>query len=68
MNASTDWLVALAGRSAEGLLCWSWQALVLMTCVWFALRICRVKSPTLRHQIWLFSLTNLGVRTGCPRI
>ena len=68
MNASTDWLVATAGRSALGLLCWSWQALVLMTCVWLALRICRVKSPTLRHQIWLFSLIAVAVMPSASEV
>ena len=31
-------------------------ALALLTVVWLALNICRVKSPALRHQVWLFGL------------
>ena len=37
-------------------LVWSWQAAVLLACVWAGLKIFRVKSPALRHQVWLFAL------------
>lgn len=56
MNALTDWFVAIADRGAAALLVWSWQALALLAFVWLALKICRMKSPALRHQIWLFGL------------
>ena len=61
MNASTDWLIEISSQSAEGLLVWSSQALVLMTCVWLGLKMLRVKSPALRHHIWLFSLIALAL-------
>src|SRR5215475_11555776 len=56
MNALTDWFVAVAGRGATALLVWSWQALALLALAWLALKICRMKSPALRHQVWLFGL------------
>ena len=68
MNPSTDWLIAIAGRSAEGLLFWNWQALVLMACVWLGLQVCRVKSPALRHQIWLFSLIAVAVLPSASEV
>ena len=56
MNALTDWFVAVAGRGATALLIWSWQALAMLALAWLALKICRMKSPALRHQVWLFGL------------
>jgi len=56
MTALTHWLVAAAGRGAAGLLVWSWQALLLLACVWPVMKICRAKSPALRHEIWLLGL------------
>src|SRR5215470_4607872 len=56
MNAPTDWLITIAGRGATALLVWSWQALALLAIDWMALKICRLKSPALRHQVWLFGL------------
>src|SRR5215470_5478783 len=56
MNAPTDWLITTAGQGAAGLLIWSWQALALPALAWVALKICRMKSPALRHQVWLFAL------------
>jgi beta-lactamase regulating signal transducer with metallopeptidase domain len=56
MNAPTDWLITTAGQGAAGLLAWSWQAMVLLACVWLGLKICRAKAPALRHQVWLFGL------------
>lgn len=61
MTALTDWLIATASQSAGALLMWSWQALVLLGCVWLALKICRVKSPALRHQIWLIALITVAL-------
>src|SRR5215475_12527394 len=56
MNSPTDWLITTAGQGAAGLLVWSWQALALPALAWVALKICRMKSPALRHQVWLFAL------------
>jgi beta-lactamase regulating signal transducer with metallopeptidase domain len=61
MNAPIDWLFGIASRGTAGLLVWSWQALVLVICAWSILKICRVKSPTVRHQVWLFSLIALAL-------
>jgi beta-lactamase regulating signal transducer with metallopeptidase domain len=61
MNALTDWLIATANQSAEALLVWSWQALVLLVCAWLALKICRVKSPALRHRVWLIALITVAL-------
>src|SRR5215813_3808457 len=56
MNALTNLLVTASAKGAAWLLVWSWQAAVLPTCVWAGLKIFRVKSPALRHQVWLFAL------------
>ncbi|HMB29794.1 MAG TPA: M56 family metallopeptidase [Blastocatellia bacterium] len=56
MNALTNPFVTASAKAAAWLLVWSWQAAVLLACVWAGLKIFRVKSPALRHQIWLFAL------------
>src|SRR5215475_8215524 len=56
MNALTNPFVMASAKTAAWLLVWSWQAAVLLACVWAGLRIFRVKSPALRHQVWLFAL------------
>src|SRR5262245_3214796 len=56
MNALTNPYVTASAESAARLLVWSWQAAVLLACVWAGLNIFRVKSPALRHQVWLFAL------------
>jgi beta-lactamase regulating signal transducer with metallopeptidase domain len=56
MNSSTDWLIGVATHIAVELVVWSWQALVLIFTVWIGLKIWRPKSPSLRHQVWLFAL------------
>src|SRR5262247_1071949 len=56
MNALTNPLVMASAKAAAWLLVWSWQAAVLLACVWLGLKIFRVKSPALRHQVWLFAL------------
>jgi len=53
---TSETLLALATQGALGLLVWSWQALVLLACVWAGLKALRVKSPALRHQVWLIAL------------
>src|SRR5215831_12136051 len=56
MNALTNPFVTASAKAAAWLLAWSWQAAVLLACVWAGLKIFRVKSPALRHQVWLFAL------------
>jgi uncharacterized protein (TIGR02246 family) len=56
MNALTNPFVTASAKATAWLLVWSWQAAVLLACVWAGLKICRVKSPALRHQVWLFAL------------
>src|SRR5215813_5626812 len=56
MNALTNPIVTASAKGAAWLLVWSWQAAVLLACVWVGLKIFRVKSPALRHQVWLFAL------------
>jgi bla regulator protein blaR1 len=48
--------LALTGKCAMWLTAWSWQTLMLLACVWLGLKIARVKSPALRHQVWLIGL------------
>src|SRR2546430_576469 len=61
VNSLTDWISALIDRGVIGLLVWSWQSLVLLTCVWLFLRVSRLKSPAQRYRIWLLSLIALAV-------
>ena len=56
MNMLTNPFVMASAKGAAWLLVWSWQAAVLIACVWAGLKIFRVKSPALRHQVWLFAL------------
>jgi beta-lactamase regulating signal transducer with metallopeptidase domain len=56
MNEMINLLVTASAKGAAWLLVWSWQAAVLLACVWAGLKIFRVKSPALRHQVWLFAL------------
>jgi beta-lactamase regulating signal transducer with metallopeptidase domain/biopolymer transport protein ExbD len=56
MNTLIYPFVTASAKGAAWLLVWSWQAAVLLACVWAGLKICRVKSPALRHQVWLFAL------------
>jgi beta-lactamase regulating signal transducer with metallopeptidase domain/ketosteroid isomerase-like protein len=56
MNTLIYQFVMASAKGAAWLLVWSWQAAVLLTCVWAGLKIFRVKSPALRHQVWLFAL------------
>jgi len=56
MNMLTNPFVVASAKGAAWLLVWSCQAAVLLACVWAGLRIFRVKSPALRHQVWLFAL------------
>src|SRR5262245_61937991 len=56
MNALLNPFVVASAKGAGWLLVLSWQAAVLLACVWAGLKIFRVKSPELRHQVWLFAL------------
>src|SRR5262245_18612271 len=56
MIALTNPFVTASAKGAAWLLVWSWQAAVLLACVWVGLKLLRVKSPALRHQVWLFAL------------
>jgi beta-lactamase regulating signal transducer with metallopeptidase domain len=68
MNAPTDWLITTAGQGAAGLLVWSWQATVLLLCVWAGLKICRAKASALRHQVWLFGLIAVAALPLCAKL
>jgi beta-lactamase regulating signal transducer with metallopeptidase domain len=68
MNAPTDWLITTAGQGAAGLLAWSWQAMVLLLCVWLGLKICRAKAPALKHQVWLFGLVAVAALPLCAKL
>src|SRR5262245_57725265 len=56
MNAMMTPFVMASAKGAAWLLVWSWHAAVLLACAWAVLKIFRVKSPALRHQVWLFAL------------
>src|SRR5215471_940487 len=56
MNPLLNPFVVASAKAAAWMLVWSWQATVLLACVWAGLKIFRVKSPTLRHQVWLLAL------------
>src|SRR5215475_8243005 len=56
MIALINPFVVASAKGAAWMLVWSWQAAVLLACVWAGLKIFRVKSPALRHQVWLFAL------------
>jgi beta-lactamase regulating signal transducer with metallopeptidase domain len=56
MNALINPLTVASAKGAAWMIVWSWQAAVLLACVWAGLKIFRVKSPALRHQVWLFAL------------
>jgi beta-lactamase regulating signal transducer with metallopeptidase domain len=56
MNMLTNPFVTASAKGSAWMLVWSWQAAVLIACVWAGLKIFRVKSPALRHQVWLFGL------------
>src|SRR5262245_8491425 len=56
MNSLMNPFLTASAKGAAWLLVWSWQAAVLLACVWLGLEVFRVKSPALRHQVWLFAL------------
>jgi beta-lactamase regulating signal transducer with metallopeptidase domain len=56
MNAANSWLPTVAGRGMSELVLLSWQAMILVSSVWLGLKLTRVKSPALRHQVWLLTV------------
>jgi beta-lactamase regulating signal transducer with metallopeptidase domain len=68
MNTPSDWLITTAGQGAAGLLAWSWQAMVLLLCVWAGLKIFRAKAPALRHQVWLIGLIAVAALPLCEKL
>jgi beta-lactamase regulating signal transducer with metallopeptidase domain/biopolymer transport protein ExbD len=56
MTALVSPFVTFSAKGAAWLLVWSWQAAVLLACVWVGLKLLHVKSPALRHQVWLYAL------------
>ncbi|HEX5080817.1 MAG TPA: M56 family metallopeptidase, partial [Blastocatellia bacterium] len=68
MNALTNPFVAASAKGAAWLLVWSWQAAVLLACVWAGLKIFRVKSPSLRHQVWLLALIAVAAMPALSRV
>jgi beta-lactamase regulating signal transducer with metallopeptidase domain len=61
MSETFDQFLLFARQSALGLLDWSWQAVVLLACVWLMLQIRRTKAPARRHQIWLGGLIAIAL-------
>src|SRR5262245_45236750 len=61
MNLSAGRLIAVSAEAATSLISWSWQAAILLACVWLGLIILRIKSPALRHQLWLCGLITVAV-------
>jgi beta-lactamase regulating signal transducer with metallopeptidase domain len=59
MNANSDWLLMLATQGTIEILIVSWQAVILIGCVWPGLKLVRIKRPALRHQIWLLTLISI---------
>jgi beta-lactamase regulating signal transducer with metallopeptidase domain len=66
MQTSIYSLLAFADRAGLELLVWSWQALIILVCVWAGLKLFRVKTPALRQQIWLIGLLAVITMPLCP--
>jgi beta-lactamase regulating signal transducer with metallopeptidase domain len=56
MSSQLQWMLTTTGQKASFLLVWNWQALVLLICVWLGLKIFRVRTPAIRHNVWLMGL------------
>ena len=65
MNAF--WL-SFAERGAQTLWLWSWQAAILLGCVWAGLKLLRVASPALRHHVWLLGLLAVTLLPLAPKL
>src|SRR5262245_55678904 len=61
MKLVIDWAVTVTEAGFWWLLIWSWHAAIMIAGVWLGLKISRVQSPALRHQIWLLSLIAVAV-------
>src|SRR5262245_50220647 len=61
LMGTMETLLKLANQGAVELLTWSWQALILLACVWAGLKLLRVQSPALRHHIWLLGLLMVAI-------
>lgn len=68
MNPMFEALFSVANQGALALLMWSWQGLLLLACVWAGLKLFRVRTPSLRHHIWLFALLALALLPLCPSL
>ncbi|MBP6823770.1 MAG: M56 family metallopeptidase, partial [Acidobacteria bacterium] len=60
MNAWTNFVTA-GSKGFAWMLAWSWQTLLLLGAVWLGLKICRAKSPALRHHVWLAALVAVAL-------
>ena len=60
MNAWTNF-VSVGSNGFVWLTAWSWQALLLLGAVWLGLKLCRAKSPALRHHVWLTALVAVAL-------
>src|SRR5215468_8004730 len=61
MNLVMDWVAMVTEAGFWRLLIWSWQGAVVIVGVWLGIKLFRVQSPALRHQIWLLSLIAVAV-------
>jgi beta-lactamase regulating signal transducer with metallopeptidase domain len=62
MSSQLQWMLMATGQKASSLIFWNWQAFVLLVCVWLGLKIFRVRTPAIRHNVWLMGL--LAVATA----
>lgn len=62
MSSQLQWALTTTGQKASSLIFWNWQAFVLLVCVWLGLKIFRVRTPAIRHNVWLMGL--LAVATA----
>jgi bla regulator protein blaR1 len=68
MNPLIESLLVFADQAALHLLVWSWQALVLLACIWAGLKLFRVKVPWLRQHIWMIGLLAVLTLPLWPRL
>lgn len=61
MNLVMDWVAMVTEAGFWWLLIWSWQGAIVIVGVWLGIKLFRVQSPALRHQIWLLSLIAVAV-------
>jgi beta-lactamase regulating signal transducer with metallopeptidase domain len=68
MNPIIESLVKFADQAGLELLVWSWQALVLLGCVWAGLKMFGLKMPSLRQQIWMIGMLAVLTLPLWPRL